>query len=298
MLDFRLNVFYVVAKRLSFTKAAEELFITQPAVSKHIHEIEIFYKCQLFERNGTRIKLTSAGKILLKYTEDIFNIHRNIEFELSALTQNINGTLRIGASTTVAQYFLPKHLASFKEKFPELKIALSVNNTEQIENLLLENKIHSAIVEGYSKRKNIKYVPLIKDEIVLCTKISNSICKKNSISLNELQKLPIVMREGGSGSREVITKALQKVGISYSSLNIDMEFESTESIKSYVLHSNSFAFLSIASIFKELKHAELKIIDVENLEIGRPFYFISQQGDTNGLNEFFLKHLTLHNLKL
>lgn len=298
MLDFRLKVFYIVAKRLNFTKAAEELFITQPAVSKHIHEIEAFYKSKLFERNGTRIKLTPAGEILLRYAEEILNIYRDIEFDLAALTKDVKGTLKIGASTTVAQYFIPEHLASFKRKFPDLKIALFVNNTEHIENLLLENKINLGIVEGQTKRKNIKYIPLVKDEIVLCTSAFNPTSKKTAIALKDLPQLPLVIRESGSGTLEVIIAALKKAGLNFSTLTIDMEFESTESIKSYLLSSNSYAFLSVASIFKELKNGELKIVDIKELEIERFFYCITQQGDTHFLNDIFLKHLSLHNFKL
>jgi len=298
MFDFRLKVFYIVAKRLNFTKAAEELFITQPAVSKHIHEIETFYKTRLFERNGTRIRLTQAGHILLKHTEEIFNTYNNIEFELSTLTQKVKGSLKIGASTTVAQYFVPRYLASFKQKFPDLRISLFVNNTEHIEHLLLEGKINSGIVEGQTKRKDIKYIPLLKDELVLCTSASNYSSKKATLSLKELQKLPLVIREGGSGSREVIMAALKKAGVVFSKLNIDMEFESTESIKSYLLSSDSYAFISITAIFKELKNGELKIIDVKQLDIERYFYFITQQGDTQFLNNVFFKHLSLDNFKL
>ncbi len=125
MFDFRLKVFYTVARRLNFTKAAEELFITQPAVTKHIHEIETYYKTQLFHRNGTKIKLTPAGTALLEHAEQLFNIYRNIEFELAAINENVKGSIRIGASTTVAQYVLPKYLASFKQKFPDIKIELT-----------------------------------------------------------------------------------------------------------------------------------------------------------------------------
>lgn len=298
MLDFRLKVFNTVAKRLNFTKAADELFITQPAVSKHIREIEVFYKTKLFERNGTRIQLTQAGNILLKYTDEILNLHKNIEFELAALTKDIRGVLKIGASTTVAQYFIPEYLASFKQKFPDLKISLIVNNTEHIENLLLENKINLGIVEGQSKRKDIKYQPLAKDEIVLCTSASNHSFKKMTLTCKDISQLPLVIREAGSGSREVIVSALKKSGIVFSSLTIDMEFESTESIKSYLLNSNSYAFLSIASILKELKSGELKIVDIKGFEITRYFCFITTQGDTHFLNEIFLKHLFLNNLKL
>lgn len=298
MFDFRLKVFYIVAKRLNFTRAAEELFITQPAVTKHIQEIEAFYKTRLFDRNGTKIKITQAGNILLKHAEALINIHRNIDFELSALAKNIKGSLRMGASTTIAQYFLPKYLASFRQQFPDIKVSLKSNNTEAIENLLMENKIDLGLVEGQSKRPHIKYTPFVKDEIVLCTSSLNPMAKKTIISLSELQKVPVVLREPGSGSLEVVAAALKNAGSGLSQLNMDLELESAESIKAYLLNTNSFAFLSIHAILKELKSGELKVIDIKGLDITRVFYFITQQGDALDLQETFIKHLSSHNFKL
>lgn len=291
MFDFRLKVFHTVAKRLNLTKAAEELFITQPAVTKHIHEIENYYKCKLFTRNGTKIKLTSAGLILLNYTENIFNIYRDLEFDLSALNENVKSTIKLGASTTVAQYVLPKYLAAFKLKFPDIHIELTDDNTEHIEKLLTENKIDLGIVEGKTKRQNIKYAPFIKDEIVLCTSNTNKAIKKTTITLAELQKLPIVIREQGSGSLEVVAAALKNVDIKLSQLQTDIVLESSESIKSYLLYSNSFAFLSIHSILKELKNNELKIVDVKDFNIERYFYFITQQGASHHASELFLRFM-------
>ncbi|MBN8837657.1 MAG: LysR family transcriptional regulator [Sphingobacteriia bacterium] len=298
MFDFRLKVFHTVAKRLNFTKAADELFITQPAVTKHIQEIEAFYKCKLFERNGTKIQLTHAGNTLLKYTDDIFNIYRDIEFDLAALNENVKGTIKLGASTTVAQYVLPGYLALFKEKFQDIHIELTEGNTEYIENLLTENKIDLGIVEGQSKRQHIKYTQLIKDEIVLCTNVANTAIKKSALTLSELQKLPLVVREQGSGSLEVVVAALKKENIKFSNLNVEITLESSESIKSYLIHSKSFAFLSVHSVFKELKNNELRIVDIKELNIERYFYLITQQGGTNHLKELFLKFMQNNNLKL
>lgn len=298
MFDFRLKVFHTVARRLNFTKAAEELFITQPAVTKHIHEIETFYKCKLFDRNGTKIKLTVAGLTLLNHTEKLFSIYRDIEFELAAINENVKGTIKLGASTTVAQYVLPKYLALFKQKFPDIHIELTDGNTEHIENLLADNKIDLGIVEGQSKRQHIKYTQFIKDEIVLCTGNTNKSIKKSVITLNELQKLPMVVREQGSGSLEVVVSALKKLNVKLSQLNIEMVLESSESIKSYLFHSSTFAFLSIHSIFKELKSNEMKIVDVKGLSIERYFYFITQQGDNHHLSELFLRFMSSNNLKL
>jgi len=298
MFDFRLKVFYVVARRKNFTKAAEELFITQPAVSKHIHEIEAFYKTKLFERNGTKIKLTQAGTVLLKYAEELMNIYRNIDFDLSSLSKKVQGSFHIGASTTVAHYFLPVQLASFKRKFPEVKISMTSHNTEFIENLLSENKIDVAIVEGQSKRSYLKYTCLVKDKIVLCTNRNNPYINKPAISIQDLLKLSLVVREPGSGSLEVLIACLKKNGISMSQLNIEIELESTESIKAYLLNSNAVSFLSVHAISKELKNGELKTVEVKGLDIERCFYFVTQQGDTHHLQELFYKHLNTDNLKL
>ena len=115
-MDFRLKVFFTVANRLSFTKAATELFITQPAISKHIQELEEQYKIKLFDRNGSKISLTKAGELLLKHTKNIFEIYREIDFDLSALINQQQGTLRLGASTTISQYVIPPLLARFHQK--------------------------------------------------------------------------------------------------------------------------------------------------------------------------------------
>ena len=151
MFDFRLKVFYTVAKRLNFTKAAEELFITQPAVSKHIQEIENHFRIRLFERNGSKIKLTKAGGVLLHYCNQIFGIYSTLEFELNSFTETHKGILRIGASTTIAQYLLPPILADFHKRYSEIQISLIISNTEQIENALKNNEIDFGIVEGQAK---------------------------------------------------------------------------------------------------------------------------------------------------
>lgn len=294
MLDFRLKVFLLVCKHLNFSKAAEELFISQPAVSKHIHEIEAFYQSKLFTRKGTRISLTPAGYILYRHAQEIFTIHRNIEMQLASLNQEYKGTLHIGASTTAAQYFLPAALASFKAQYPKLKIYLSVNNTQNIENMLLEHKINLAILEGHSKRKDLKYSPLIKDHMVLCCSAKNSYPHSAPLELKALLELPLIIREAGSGSRQVVLKALKDASIQPSLLHIDMEFESTESIKSYLLNSNSFAFLSIGAITNELKSGTLKTIDVKGLHILRDYHYVTEQGENQQLNELFFKHLKAH----
>lgn len=297
MFDFRLQVFHKVAKRLNFTKAAEELFITQPAVSKHIQEIENFLKIKLFERNGSKIKLTPAGTVLLTHTEKLFSIYRDLEFELNTITKKYNGKLKIGASTTIAQYVLPQILASFHKKFDQLTVSLVTNNTEQIEIALQNNEIDLGIIEGKSKKPYLKYTEFVKDEIVLVANSNNLLSKKQVIAPEDLKKIPLLLREQGSGTLEVIAHHLKPFKIKISDLQVEMQLGSTESIKNYLLHSNCMAFLSIHSIFKELKENKYCIIDIENLAIERNFYFIQQQGQLEALPELFMKFADHYNFK-
>lgn len=297
MFDFRLKVFDTVAKRLSFTKAANELNITQPAISKHIKEIEQQLNTKLFDRNGTKIQLTIAGKTLLKYTEKIFIVYRELEFEINQLNQKHEGFFRIGASTTIAQYVLPALLAAFHQQFKDIKIQLSIHNTEVIEQLLIEQKIDLGMIEGLSKNKSFHYTPFIKDEIVLVASANHPLAHKNSIKLDELKTIPILLREPGSGTLETIAFKLKSLGLKLTDLKLEMQLANTESIKAYLLHSDCMAFVSIHSILQELKNKSLIVIDVKNLMILRDFYFIQSQGEQDVIANLFLKFSNHYNFK-
>lgn len=298
MFDFRLKVFYTVAKRLNFTKAAAELFITQPAVTKHIHELENHFKTSLFERSGNKkIILTVAGETLLQHTERLFEVYRGLEHDMSLLIQNHSGILRIGASTTVAQYVIPGILAQFHQKFKDVTVNLIAGNTEDIEQALLNKELDLGIVEGFSRNPQIRYDEFLDDEIVLVSSYTNPFIKKDTIKPAELRKYNLLLREPGSGTLEVIAHALKTHHIKLSDLNVEMQLGSTESIKSYLLHSNCLAFISVHAILKELKNNECRIVDVKGLVIDRPFQFIQPHGRPTPLAELFIKFARNYNLK-
>lgn len=298
MADFRLEVFYTVAKRLSFTKAAVSLFITQPAVTKHIHELEQQYNNKLFERKGNKIQLTAAGQLLLTHTETLLELHRNIEFDMNAIVHKITGSLRLGASTTVSHYIIAPMLACFKKKFNELQIKLINGNTEQIEKALLDKEIELGIVEGRSKNQELSYTEFIRDEIVLVGSENHPLAKRTSINAAALTSCAFVLREEGSGTRQVIDHSLRDIGLKISDLKAEIQLGSTESIKSYLLHSECLAFISVHALTNELQRGTLRIIDVEGLTINRNFYFIHLQGKPDGLAELFLRHARrYYNLK-
>ncbi|MBO9631822.1 MAG: LysR family transcriptional regulator [Chitinophagaceae bacterium] len=297
MFDFRLKVFHTVASRLSFTRAAEELFITQPAVTKHINEIEQYFKVKLFERDGRKIRLTPAGQTLFRYTTDLFALYRNLEFEMHTQADKKAGRLRVGASTTVAQYVLPPVLASFHKKFPDIRITLSTDNTEQIEQALQQHQVDVGLIEGRAKNSAFRYTPFLKDELVLVANAANPLAKKGIIKPAELLKIPLLLREPGLGTLEVIAHALRPLGIKISQLKKEMQLSNTESIKGYLQHSQSMAFLSIHSILAELEQRLFTVIEVKGLNIQRDFHFISPHGDTGALTNLFMQFALTHNFR-
>lgn len=293
MFDFRLKVFHTVAKRLSFTRAAEELFISQPAVTKHIHELEQQLGIALFERIGNKIQLTQAGKVMLQHTGNIFACYRNLEFDINQLKHEQGGMLNIGASTTIAQYFIPPLLARFNQQHPHIRTSLTYGNTEQIEQALLQKSIQLGITEGHSKNPMLKYVDFAKDEIAL---ISNAGFKqyKQGITPDELKKIPLLMREHGSGTLEVISDELKRLKLKLSDLNILMYMGSSESMKSYLHHAPCAAFLSLHAVQHELASGDFRTIPVKDFRLLRKYHFVYQQGQQDKLAQLFMKFAKQH----
>ncbi len=297
IIDFRLQVFQTVALQLSFTKAAQLLFISQPSVTKHINELEKIVQRPLFNRHGRRISLTGEGELLLNYTNKIIDLYKRLNEEIDSLNRMVSGEFKIGASTTIAQYILPAMLARFKEAYPEVNLHLLNGNTREIETYVLEKKVALGIIEGRATNPLLHYDPFVEDEIVLVTRQENRRLKKDAISLKELKKLPLVIREKGSGTLAVMLNALAKKGISEKDLQIDMELGSTESVKNYLLHSDAFAFVSIHTVLTELTSHKLKVIELRNLDISRTFQFVSPHGEHSNMvaryKKFFLLHYNL-----
>ncbi len=299
MENFRLKVFQSVAKNLSFTRAASELFITQPAVTKHIQALEGYYGIRLFIRKGGKIVLTTEGKTMLDYVNKVVKLEQNLEEELSKFKREESGLLRLGASTTIAQYIIPGILSGFNKKYPTLKLSLLNGNSEQIAKALHNDEIDLGIVEGKLKNKDIHYELFMADELVVTSGFKNDFVKKSEVTLKELISLPFVMRERGSGTLEVLEYAFKEKKIKLSDINILMYLGSTEAIKKFIESGSSVGFLSVKSIEKELKAKTLKTIKVRGFKIKRTFNFISLHGNTpKGLPAKFMKYAKqYHNQK-
>ncbi|UKJ06423.1 LysR family transcriptional regulator [Solitalea lacus] len=291
MLDFRLKVFYTVAKQAGFTRAARELYISQPAITKHIKELESTMDVRLFERSGSKIFLTQTGKVLFSYIEKVIELNRELEYELGLLKEKVSGQIRLGASTTVAQYVLPAALAVYHERFPEVKIQLLTNNTQAIEEMLLRGEIDMGLVEGKSHRNDLQYKTFMADELVLVAHQNNKKAFAKEISLAELRNFDLVMREPGSGTSEVIEAALQEKGVKFSDLKIVMQLGSPESIKSFLEHSSCLAFLSKLIVKRDLENGMFQVIPVKDLAIIRSFDVVLPLGKSTKIIERFYRFL-------
>lgn len=213
-MDFRLKAFISVAEHLNFTKASRDLCISQPAVSRHIHELESEYGVQLFIRTGSGVTLTTSGEIFLNHAESIIESYRAMSLDMNLQSGNFNGTLHIGASTTIAQYVIAEKLAKFIKRFPDIRLTMFSGNSQQIEQAVIDHKIDLGIVESNSRHAGLKYSTMANDELVLVTSSKNNI--KDEISVEELKLLPLVVREVGSGTLEVIEETLSKHNIKLS----------------------------------------------------------------------------------
>ncbi|MDT7827505.1 LysR family transcriptional regulator [Pricia sp. S334] len=275
-MDHKLKIFREVALAKSFTKAAEHLFLSQPAVSKTIKNLETDYGKAFFLRQGNTIELTAEGRVFLEYTEKLLDTYAAMADEFSSDGHKLPSQVKIGASTTIGQYVLPKIMAKIQKNHPAIQFNLICGNTDKIQSLILDGQLDFGIVEGDNHNTRLHYEVFVKDELVLVTGTGNDKVKTETTDTAHLQELPFVGRELGSGTREVIANTLARQNAG--PLNIQSVLGSTESIKSYVQYSDRYAFLPIHAIDQELLDGKLRVIDVEGLSIERWFYFVNRQG--------------------
>ena len=289
MSDFRLKVFQSVARNLSFTKASQELFISQPAITKHIQELESTYQTRLFDRQGGKISLTESGQLLLEHCERILEEYRKLEYEMHLLHNQYTGELRLGASTTIAQYVLPPMLGTFISKFPQEELSVLNGNTREMEAALQEHRIDLAMVEGVTRLPNLRYTPFLEDELVVMVRTGSRLPVDDEITPQQLARLPLVLRERGSGTLDVFERAMLQHNIKLSTLHVLMYLGSTESIKLFLEHTDCLGVVSIRSVSRELYAGRLRVVEVKGLEMKREFNFAQLQGQESGLSQVFMQ---------
>ncbi len=276
MADRRLQVFHTVARLLSFTKAAESLHMTQPAVTFQVRQLEEYFNTRLFDRTHNRISLTEAGERVYQHADRIFALYAEMENAVRDLTGEVSGVLMLGASTTVAEYMLPALLGDFKAKYPEVTIRLQVGNTDNIVGMVENNTIDLGVVEAPVANKNLVVETCKMDPMVLIVPPGHELAGERAVSMERLVSFPYICREEGSGTREVMLGGLNAVGIDPGNLNIVMELGSPEAVKGAVEAGMGISILSRATIAKELALGTLTAIELDP-PLRRPFSFVHQK---------------------
>ena len=276
MADRRLQVFYTVARLLSFTKAAETLHMTQPAVTFQVRQLEDHFDTRLFDRTHNRVALTEAGHKAYEYAEQIFSLYAEMENTVKELTGDVSGALTMGASTTIAEYMLPALLRGFTVEFPDINLRLKVSNTEGIVSMVENSMIDLGVVEGPVANKNLLVEVCRVDQLVVVVPPGHEIADRKSVTLEEVMTHPFICREEGSGTREVIMDHMIKLGLDRNNLNVSLELGSPESIKGAVEAGMGISIASVATLEKELKLGSLVAVTLDP-PLERSFSFVRQR---------------------
>jgi len=285
-----LRVFTSVFKNKSFSKASEELHLTQPTISDHVKTLEEELDCKLFDRLGRTIIPTKEAEVLYSYALEIIEKTNTIKEVISQTRKEIKGELIIGASTIPGTYLLPSIMAEFQRKYPSVSFQILVSDSRGIIDKVSKHELLLGIVGAKLDDEQINYIPFVEDELIVVS--SPSMIKSNSITLKGLTKFPMVLREEGSGTRREVEKILEGKGISLGGIKIAGIFGSTDAIKQAVKAELGISILSKLSVADELKHNILKEIKLTDTQMKRKFYIITHKKRTLPLlHAVFLEHI-------
>jgi len=282
LIDFRhLETFCRVADLKSFSKAADDLFLTQPTVSGHILTLEKCLSLRLFDRSSREVHLTKAGEVFLQYASKILNFRKDLFNALSEFSQGIRGELSLGASTIPGEYLLPKVMGGFKKKHPYLTISLKIADTKEIVQEVLEGRVEFGMTGAKLHHPSLRYEKYEEDEIIIVAPTDHPLIGKKRVEWDELLNEPWIIREEGSGTQIAVEKALRKKNKSLKQFNVVMKMGSTSSMKEGVKAKLGLAFISRRAVGEELNQGFLSQIGVEGLEpIGRQCYIVTHRGRT------------------
>ncbi|MGF7060403.1 LysR substrate-binding domain-containing protein [Brassicibacter mesophilus] len=263
-----LEAFYVTVKVNSISKAAKLLHLTQPGLSMQIQSLEKELQVSLLNRSNKGVELTEAGKIVFDYASTILSLQDNIERDLQNLKTHKKNLL-IGSCKAVGEYALPCSIYIYKHENKDVDINLEIMNTDDVIESLLNRTVNIGIIHGDSRNKDIKTQKITLDNLMLVTSLP---LMKNTITITELTKLPLIFREQGSGTRMTINNVLNTHDIEIDDLNIIYELNSMEAIKSSVIAGKGISFIPELSIKRELRDGVLKQIQIDNIEIVSEYY--------------------------
>ncbi|WP_315793141.1 selenium metabolism-associated LysR family transcriptional regulator [Paenibacillus sp. BIC5C1] len=291
----QLHIFYTVAEKGSFSAAAQALHMTQPAVTMQIQSLEDYFGTKLLHRSTKKIELSEAGRTLLPHAKRSVELVRQTDEAMSAFTQMLQGRLQLGASLTIGEYVLPRMLGPFARQYPDISIVMKVMNTTQIMDDILKHQLNFGLIEAPVHHPDMIVEPVMQDELKLVVPAGHALADRGEVELEDVLNYAFVLREKGSGTRQVMEDQLQKRNIDPQDMNVVMELGSTGAVKSAVEAGVGITMLSPSSVQHELALGLVHIVDIRGLEFKRQFYAIHLKSSLLPLSAVaFLNYLRQH----
>lgn len=291
----QLHIFYTVAEKGSFSAAAQALHMTQPAVTMQIQSLEDYFGTKLLHRSTKKIELSEAGRTLLPHAKRSVELVRQTDEAMSAFTQMLQGRLQLGASLTIGEYVLPRMLGPFARQYPDISIVMKVMNTTQIMDDILKHQLNFGLIEAPVQHPDMIVEPIMQDELKLVVPAGHALADRGEVELEDVLSYAFVLREKGSGTRQVMEDQLQKRNIDPQDMNVVMELGSTGAVKSAVEAGVGITMLSPSSVQHELALGLVHIVDIRGLEFKRQFYAIHLKSSLLPLSAVaFLNYLRQH----
>lgn len=273
----RLKVFQTVAQLGSFTGAAESLYITQPAVSKHIKSLEEYYSAPLFRRTGSGVVLTPAGQRLLEFVNEILNLADKARTVIGRMDESAGGTLRVGASMTVGVYFLPHILHQFRDQFPAVNATVKIENSSLVVNELADGTLDLGLVGAVVHSPKLVYLPFCSERLKLIVGANHPWAANPPQTPEEVPKQLFLLREKGSGMRRVLEDRFTKYGLNLQTI---MEMSNTEMIIRLVETGMGVSVVSEYAVAREVRLGMIKALDLPFLDLKRYFYLVYNKDKT------------------
>lgn len=284
-----LAIFQAIADTGSLTASAHRLHVSQPALSRELKTFEGRLRVALFERHPKGMRLTQAGEVLHRYATRLFALERAAEAAMADLSAAVRGRLAIGASNTIGTYVLPRVLSAFRRARPEVEVALFVGNTEQVSQGVADLRFMLGFIEGPLHAQGLHVDTFQRDEIVPVVCAGHPLLGKRSLAMADLAGQPLLRRESGSGTRELVSEVLRRHRIGESGA---MEFGNTEALKRAAVHGGGIAWLPRISMIDELRAGSLHELPLKSLRIVRPLRVVMRESaPVEPLAETFMRLL-------
>lgn len=268
----QLRILKAIAAEGSFKRAADTLYVSQPAVSLQVQNLEKQLNVPLFDRGGRKAQLTEAGHLLLSYGEKIITLCQETCRAIEDLQNLQGGTLIVGASQTTGTYLLPRMIGLFRQKYPDVAVQLQVHSTRRTSWGVANGQVDLAIIGGEvpaELQEVLKVIPYAEDELALILPVDHPLAKVPTIQKEDLYRLNFISLDSQSTIRKVIDKVLTRCDIDTKRLKIEMELNSIEAIKNAVQAGLGAAFVSITAIEKELQMGGLYVANIKEVEVRR-----------------------------